>query len=370
MNNTHYCSNTHLRSLELHLGRKIENKIKIYLDTKYWLILRDVYMGRSRETSHEKLFKLLYEYSQKDLVVCPCYLPTFLELCRQTDQDTLQNSAELIDLLSGGVCLKNPHDRIALEILYFFRVHTQGIESCHNPRFLAWTKIPHILGVRFPSLPFLDEINNNKLQIEYLNHIWNHRLQDIFNIIEHSELYNRFGRKRLRTANKLNRCKHKYSNELKSLKQTILIEASGILGALDPLFKELSAYMYIEETNNAPSHEDLEKSNAGQLMARTIYNYFKSVNIDTKFPTIRIPATLHAAIRWDKNRQFKENDILDIEHASGALPYCDIFLTEKSLCSLVTRKDIAFDKLYKCCVLHDARLACEEIENLLYNFHS
>jgi hypothetical protein len=40
-------------------------------------------------------------------------------------------------------------------------------------------------------------------------------------------------------------------------------------------------------------------------------------------PTIRIPSTLHAAVRWDKQQKYQKHDF---QHAIAALPYCDYFL--------------------------------------------
>lgn len=46
-------------------------------------------------------------------------------------------------------------------------------------------------------------------------------------------------------------------------------------------------------------------------------------------PTIRILAGLHAFIRWQKRQEFKFTDFFDIQHATAAVPYCDVFLTER-----------------------------------------
>jgi hypothetical protein len=45
--------------------------------------------------------------------------------------------------------------------------------------------------------------------------------------------------------------------------------------------------------------------------------------VDKSMPTIRIPSTLHAAVRWDKQQKYQKHDF---QHAIAALPYCDYFL--------------------------------------------
>ena len=82
-------------------------------------------------------------------------------------------------------------------------------------------------------------------------------------------------------------------------------------------------------------------------------------------PSLRIPATLHAAIRWERNRKYEANDMHDIGHASTALPYFDTFLTEHSLRHLLTRKDLGLDRLYDCMVVSDPRVATETIRGAI-----
>ena len=355
----------YIKRRSLYLGASIEKKLKVYLDTKYWLLLRDAHIGKSRSPSHTKLLELLCKARQSGLVVCPCYLPTFLELARQSDPFTLQCTSELMDILSGGVCLISPEERIIMEIIYFFRTESDGAESCYEPHLLAWTKISYVLGVVLPYVNLLDNKTNRSLQIECFDSVWGRTLQDMLQTFGAHEFYDNIGRKRFNFADKLNSEKFEHEHELRSFSETILTEIGGILDTIIPLLKEAAIQINLTETKLAANDDELEGRCSERLMANSIYNFFRLGKIKNKLPTIKIKSTLYAAIRWDKNRKFKDNDLLDIEHATGALPYCDVFLTEKSLCSLVTRKDIEFDRLYGCKVFSDPCLAVEAIEKQL-----
>jgi hypothetical protein len=80
--------------------------------------------------------------------------------------------------------------------------------------------------------------------------------------------------------------------------------------------------------------------------------------------TLHIETCLHAAVRWNKGQKFKANDFFDYQHASAAVGYCDAFFTERSLCSVLTRSDLALDKLYNCTVVATPEAALEYINQL------
>lgn len=58
-----------------------------------------------------------------------------------------------------------------------------------------------------------------------------------------------------------------------------------------------------------------------------------------------IRATHAASVRWDKKRQYRENGFHDFSHAVAALPYFDVFATEKSLAHL-TSNDLKLNTRY------------------------
>jgi len=61
--------------------------------------------------------------------------------------------------------------------------------------------------------------------------------------------------------------------------------------------------------------------------------------------SMHIQASLHASMRWDKQRKFRPNDYYDFEHATAALGYCDLFLTEGPLHVMVKRPQVNLQRL-------------------------
>ncbi|TXH98584.1 MAG: hypothetical protein E6Q75_00970 [Rheinheimera sp.] len=70
------------------------------------------------------------------------------------------------------------------------------------------------------------------------------------------------------------------------------------------------------------------------------------------FPTLRILSALHSVLRSDPNRKFKSGDLNDFAVAADALPYCDVFLTDRSLAHLIKSKELGLDTLFDCQVIH------------------
>ena len=77
--------------------------------------------------------------------------------------------------------------------------------------------------------------------------------------------------------------------------------------------------------------------------------------------TLHIETSIHAAVRWNKGQNFKANDFFDIQHAAAAVGYCDAFFTERSLANVLTRSDLALDKLYNCTVEFTPAAALEYV---------
>ncbi|MGB6223655.1 MAG: hypothetical protein WBG04_21665, partial [Haloferula sp.] len=69
---------------------------------------------------------------------------------------------------------------------------------------------------------------------------------------------------------------------------------------------------------------------------------FRLGRLNGNFPTFTIRAAFAAAVRWDQRRKYKRNDFHDFGHAAAALPYFDIFATERSLRHLLVT-DLKFD---------------------------
>jgi hypothetical protein len=92
---------------------------------------------------------------------------------------------------------------------------------------------------------------------------------------------------------------------------------------------------------------------AGRRLGNLIRAGFEARRISTEIPGVHISSGLHAAVRLDRNRKYKANDFEDFRHAVVALPYYDIFCTEKSLRHLLCHQPLQYDQAYGTRVVSD-----------------
>lgn len=336
----------YIKEVRIALGSEIESCKKIYLDTKYWLLLRDAAGGRQSDENITKLLEVLQNGVQKGKLVCPISQDIFAEVLTQSDEETLSETCSLIDLLSRGISIISEQERIGFETLYFIRRNMGGEDSVHSPDILVWTKLAYVLGAVHPtSTPFSPQ-EELVIQKAFFDQMWAISLSQMIKIMG-KEAVSRTP-KLNDLSSVLNEGKIKFAHENKSFKQLFLSELAGVLDVCVPIFEDTMVYLFEREQGYQPTASEVNLSKAGKQIPNAVYNLFRKNKLQPYFPTLVIGAGLHAAVRWDLKRKFKKNDLHDFRHAQTALPYFDFFFTEHSLRDLVTRSHVAFDKRYAC----------------------
>jgi len=353
----------YLKECRLALGSAIACRHKVYLDTKYWLLLRNNRLGRLNDPVIAKVSALLHKGARDAKLICPISAEVFLEILKQTDPVTLRCSIELIDALSEGVSLLAPQERVRMELLYFALRNMFGDSSCHSPEIFVWTKLAYVLGfMSFYNTPFSleEELTAQKV---FLDQMWQITLTEMVQKIG----FESFSEKsRLaHTSGELNTGKFAHADENSSYEETFLSEIAGILEILKPEFVEMISYLHEKFVAKVLSKQEIPASEEAQQLANIVYHGFRLKRFSTELPSLRVPAALHAAIRWETKRKYKQGDAYDIQNATAALPYFDTFLTENSLRHLLTRNDLALDSLYNCTVISDPKRAIPEIEKTI-----
>jgi len=347
-NEPHISLDEYTRVLRLQLGKEIRNTKKIYLDTNYWLELRDVALCRSRNNNFINLLPLLKNAVKSGKVICPISDENFYEILLQSDPTTLKASTILIDELSKGVALLSTEERTQFEILFFIHSTTHGKEAIYQPDEFIWSKVAFVYGTQHPHQPQFSPEEQLVMQKAFFDQMWSISLSEMIDVIGTNQIA---AMPKYRDISiQLNRDKVKYAHENRSFKQLFLSEITGVVDLYKPLFEEAMIYLFEKEYGYKPMPEEIVKTDSGKSIANAIYNLFKMNKLGSYFPSIVIGAGLHASVRQDIQRKFDPNDMSDIRHAKSALPYFNYFFTENSLRDLVTRSNIRFDKKYDCVV--------------------
>ncbi len=352
----------YIRSKRVELAHEIQYAKKVYLDTKFWILLRDARMGNAAGYNAMKLLHVLEDLVAKNLVVCPISNDTFAEIFKQTDTETLKACVQVIDDLSKGIAILAMKERIDLEVFHFIGEKTKGTDSVYSLDELVWTKIAYVLGFATPTSDSWPPDINYAIQKAFIDQMW---------VVTLTDMLDQMGDDAISQVSKfpdisqeLNEGKFSHIKDHKSFKQLFIGELAGLLDLYKPDFQDLMVYLYKSETGQSLSADEISSDNSGRMVANLIYHAFRLNKIKSELPSFRIGAGIHAAVQWDKGRKYKPNDIHDFQHAAAAVPYCDYFLTEANLRHLVCDKNLKFDALFRCKTISDITDAIKELSQI------
>ena len=342
-NNTHISTDEYVRQKRIELAQYIKNRKIVYLDTKYWIILRDAVTNKSNQPLDYKLLETVIQLSQNKKCIFPISEDVLIEVVKQENRALVEKIAQTIDKLSEHICLITIEERIKLELLrYTKKVSGTEVHSLHD---LAWNKIGFCLGYAIPSnTPFSKE-DQTVIQKGFVDQIWNINLVDMLEIVLSGNTTFPLPKD---ISKPLTKGMRKHADENKSFNQLFLNEISGGLDAYHDLFISLAEHLIYSQNNETFIVDDSTIFQSAVLIQNLVYNAFKNNTQELDLPTMHITAGLHAALRWEKQRGYQANDICDFNHAASALPYCDYFFTEKFLGTMITQKNLAYDELYSC----------------------
>ncbi len=350
----------HISRCRRGLGRSMARRARIYLDTRYWLLLRDVHLKRRQEAELVRLLAILKKAVAKGTAVCPVEAASFMELFGQRDAATRQITAQLMDELSNGVCLAPPQERRLIELQCFLEQQIDSSTENPAPSELVWSRVGGIFG---EVLPFLDPIppkQSRRLQINLYDHLWSLGISDFVSSSRDLQPPPMPSRE---MATLLNSGKDNHASEMRSFKGTYLSEVRGILDALAPLIDQVFLQRFRDTTGyTTQPTDDARLATVAEFQALLISG-FRTGECSLELPSINILATLHASIRWDRTRRLRPNDFADLQHADAALPYCDVFLTEKPLQTLI--ESAGLSTLYNAVVVADYKEATDAVETAI-----
>lgn len=340
----HVSADRYYRSRSIALGKSLAGRKKIYLDTRYWLFLRDVEMGRARAPIHIQILKTLSALVSTGRAICPMSDVIFMEAVKQTDPLTLGATAQLIDKLSEGVALGNEELRSNTEIARFLHM---GQPNLHDLEELVWTRTTSVLGIHYPRLPELTAEEETAVQKGWIDYAWNlgfnqilqQSKSGIFPIADMEA-----------TAARLNHDNLAHSAEVRSYQQTVENELVGMLDSMRGLMVGIINNLEERHRGRTVMLTHVEKAEAERLCFNCMANAFRlrPIEVGRALRTLYISAKCFAAVRWDKRRQLEGNDLVDFQHASAAVGYCDAFFTERDLRTLLTTNHVALDKEFGC----------------------
>lgn len=129
----------HYQYLASELNSKVRGRRCLYLDTRYWVFLRDAALGRAQKPEHVAILRAVRDRVATGVAICPVSDVAVLELTTQADDETRAATGELWDELSQGIALQTEQDRIRIELEQFL-LYPREEDAPRPLRDLVWTR--------------------------------------------------------------------------------------------------------------------------------------------------------------------------------------------------------------------------------------
>jgi hypothetical protein len=347
-------TDAYVRSWRIELGESVLQRQRVYLDKCYWIALRDVQLGRSNDSHSKRLLDALRSSVHAKRRICPISDAVFLELIKQQDAQTRLATAELIDDLSEGVTLGPQPERVSTEVAHFF--YSRAGHNVFPVATLVWSRLSYVLGVQHP-LPTAFSTNEQRvIQKAFFDHMWDISLKELISRLGAAlpppidyEL----------VAARLNEGNALHADSIKSFAQAYRAEICGSLSLAAPIAARVMEHLASQALGGKvdPSQEERESSE------RRLYNFLCAAiakkEVALALRTLHIGALCHAAVRWDHQRKLTGNDLYDFHHAEAAVAYCDVFLTENPLRTLLLQGHLKIAQDFPCRIISSKAEAAE-----------
>jgi hypothetical protein len=352
----------HVKSRVVELGRALAGKQAVYLDIRYWILLRQALLADDSATPSWKLLTSLQDAVKSGKIFCPISETVFLELLKQSDPSSRLRTARLIDELSLGVSLLSQPHRVATELAHFFYSNQNGADV-YPLRQLVWTKLPYVLGFIHPTETAFDAETELAIHKAFVDKMWTIELVQMIGMIDEAPLPFDSGLQDI--ADMLNAGNTEHAGEIRSYKQVWVNELSGVVDLCADMAADIVAEIAEKHGHSAPPRESDEWKRTRLMCANLLFHGLQAKpGLRHKTPTLYIEACLHATIRWDKSRRFVGNDIYDFNHASAAVAHCQAFFTEAPLKALLALKHHGLADDFNCRVASDILEAVDILSDL------
>lgn len=316
----------------------------IYLDTNYWIRLRDAELGRGKPEAI-RLLQTLRAMVRSREVLCVSHLHSFLEIGKQ-EEDCLRVTASLLDEFAESVAISSPNDLLAWECSEFIRIKL-GLNLQSN--LCVWTKVGQIHTHKLPDkMPRpATQAGTNAVLKALIDTQWSVTFEEIFTY------FNWETKSRLNAdidpqvlAQIEERKKEQYPKGL-SREQIRRYEFSEVVSfRLRPIFTELISEWHRQ--HGFPDGLSAVLRQLGEVLT-TAKNEFNDRTLGHFLPCVAIPTELYTLYETNhqKRTPLTNNDNFDWNHAAAALAYCDMFFTERHLAHQL-RNELKADKQYGC----------------------
>jgi len=344
---------TYRRINKLEISHSVMQKKRVYLDTMYWVRFRDVVLGRNEDPSYVELYSVLKEACSQEALICPVSYSAISEMLKQDDEHTRRVTACIMDELSGAVCIERPDYLLYNELDYFLNRAVFQEEPMYQPSDLAWTRAAFFVGQPTMSNEALTDQEVLALQKCFEDGMASLSIEKLISRlgsnpkVESDDRHEYIKDITQQTTEKLNAEKTKPENLCSDFQRYVESEVIGIVDSMQTVLGPVMERA-MQQTGYTKTLTDVELALCAKMLKQLLINAYKHGKIKNEIPQLFIGASLHALLRYDQKRNYKNNDYEDFRHAGSALPYCHAFLTEKSLAHMLKHPPASVEQQFDC----------------------
>jgi hypothetical protein len=330
------------------IAKQYSNKQFVYLDLKYWILLRD--SAKSSDPIIRQIAEKIRQLHDEGKCIFPISDIVYYEIMKQGENVKRLASITLIDYYSEGLAMVTAQHQFQIAFGYWLRKHLK-IDNLTAPENSVWSKIGLVIG--FPGFAKQSEILSDELQRSFFDFAGKIPLSATHN--DTTIPFTPFNGKD--DVHAFNDGKEKYKDQNKTFKDMFISELEGFIQELKEPVQDELVNLFVQKMNRRPTIHEMAGINPDDY-CKLIIQLFKEDKLDNELPLLKIFPSLFAVMRWNKNRVYKDgNDTTDVLHAVNALPNCHYFFTEKELRSMIVQ--LKLDKIFNCKVESDPKKVLE-----------
>ena len=315
---------------------------RIYLDTNHWIKLLAIEQGKDKDEQLKKIFVTIKKLTKSNKIQVLFSAYTLNEIWKHSDKEKQDKIIDLIVDISKGYVLK-PHS--------FFK--NKEIENAAS--FVLEEKYIHDVQSEILGKGLADIYN---ISFEEMNR----KYPEKWNLLKNNPhgLSEDFFKKNFQNFNEdLDTIK----KNLKSKERAELNISKNVLGDLEGnrlKNSKMSKDLFSRYLQARDLIDGVVPHLSAFLLSRKIEpekifsdNKEKMSLFKKHLNSINVFSTLCLERDFSSEKQIISNDAYDMAHLSGAIPYCDVVVTEKMFAYISTKKKL--DSMYDCVILDNLK---------------
>ena len=321
--------------------------------------LRDASRGRPAAPHHSEILSVLTELVKAGKVWCPLSYDTFAEWQKQ-EADSRMVTARIMDLLCGGIMVQMESARVMAEISHFVWTHLLSEKHLIPVARYMWLPVGFPTGEVFPTFTELSSEVQLAIQKSLFDVIQSVGMSEIALMLQ-DESPLRESDEHLQRRQNIGAALHRFN--CRSFDHVFQMEVDGTsdlwVEKIEPFAADLLAKGHCLNIDRQPQTGRENAINIISILTAGL----KLKRISTALPCMHIHSSIHAAIRWSRQR-YRKGDLHDHHHAIAALPYFDAFLTDRKLAAILRNPLIDLSRKYNCQVFSDDAAIVRHLKSL------